>query len=43
MVHKIISLTYYVLKRVNTTVWGGIENTKKVSTVVKSGLSFTDT
>ena len=36
-------LTRDILRGVNQTVWGGAEGAKKVSTVVKTGLSGTDT
>ena len=40
---KVFSATYDILKGVNATVWGGLEEAEKVGTIVKTGLSGADT
>ena len=40
---KIALVPLDILKGINATVWGGSENAKKVSIIVKSGLSIADT
>lgn len=37
-----VVLTKDILKGVNQTVWGGVEGSQKVSSIVKTGLSGTD-
>ena len=39
---KIFKCTLDILKGVNTTVWGGIEEAEKVGKIVKTGLSGAD-
>ena len=39
---KIAGATYDVLRGVNTTVWGGVEEAEKVGKIVKTGLSGAD-
>ena len=39
---KIIDVTYDILRGVNVTVWGGIEEAEKVGKIVKTGLSGAD-
>ena len=39
---KLIGASYDILKSVNTTVWGGAQEVKKVETIVKTGLSAAD-
>ena len=39
---KIAGATYDILRGINATVWGGVEGSQKVGTIVKSGLSGTD-
>jgi hypothetical protein len=39
---KIITVSYDILRGVNATVWGGIEEAEKVGKIVKSGLSLAD-
>lgn len=39
---KIISVTYDILRGVNSTVWGGVEEADKVNKIVKTGLSGAD-
>lgn len=42
MVSKIIRVSYDILRGINTTVWGGIEEAEKVGKIVKTGLSGAD-
>ena len=39
---KITGVTYDVLRGVNATVWGGVEEAEKVGKIVKTGLSGAD-
>ena len=39
---KIFRVTYDILRGVNATVWGGVEQAEKVGTIVKTGISITD-
>lgn len=39
---KIATVTYDILRGVNTTVWGGVEGAEKVGKIVKTGLSGAD-
>jgi hypothetical protein len=39
---KIAGVTYDILRGVNATVWGGVEEAEKVGKIVKTGLSGTD-
>jgi hypothetical protein len=39
---KIISVSLDILRGINTTVWGGVENAEKVGKIVKTGLSGAD-
>ena len=36
---KILDVTYDILRGVNTTLWGGVEEAEKVGKIVKIGLS----
>ena len=42
MIKKIFGDTYDILRGVNTTIWDGVEGTKKVGKVVKMGISGAD-
>ena len=35
-------MIYYILRGINTTVWGGVEGAEKVGTVVKTDISGAD-
>ena len=37
-----MGVTYDILRGVNTTVWGGVEQSEKVGKIVKTGLSGAD-
>jgi hypothetical protein len=39
---KIFTVSYDILRGVNTTVWGGVEEAEKVGKIVKTGLSGAD-
>ena len=39
---KIFGATYDILRGVNATVWGGVEEAEKVGKIVKTGLSGAD-
>lgn len=39
---KIIGVSYDMLRGINATVWGGVENAEKVGKIVKTGLSTAD-
>src|SRR6056300_1389557 len=39
---KIIRATYDILRGVNATVWGGVQDAEKVGKIVKTGLSGAD-
>ena len=39
---KIIGTTYDILRGVNATIWGGVEEAGKVGTIVKTGISGAD-
>lgn len=39
---KILGATYNILRGVNATVWGGVEEAQKVGKIVKTGLSRAD-
>ena len=39
---KIADTTYDILRGLNTTVWGGVEEAEKVGKIVKTGLSGAD-
>ena len=39
---KIIGVSYDILKGVNATVWGGVQEAEKVGTIVKTGISGAD-
>ena len=39
---KIVGTTYDILRGVNATVWGGIEEAEKVGQIVKTGMSGAD-
>ena len=39
---KIVSVTYDILRGVNATVWGGVEEAEKVGKIVKTGVSGAD-
>jgi len=41
-VSKIVGVTYDILRGVNATVWGGVEEADKVNKIVKTGLSGAD-
>jgi len=42
VVRKIFSVTYDILRGVNATVWGGVEQSQKVGKIIKTGLSGAD-
>jgi len=42
MVRQTIKLTNDILRGLNATVWGGVENGKKASTIFKTTISGTD-
>ena len=39
---KMIGVSYDMLRGINATVWGGVENAEKVGKIVKTGLSTAD-
>jgi len=39
---KIVRATYDILRGINATVWGGVEEAQKVGKIVKTGLSGAD-
>jgi len=39
---KIVKVTYDMLRGLNATVWGGVEEAEKVSKIVKTGVSGAD-
>ena len=39
---KIVSVLYDILRGVNVTIWGGVQEAKKVGKIVKTGLSGAD-
>jgi hypothetical protein len=39
---KLIRVSYDILRGLNTTIWGGVEETEKVGQIVKTGLSGAD-
>ena len=42
MVGKIFGVTYDILRGVNATIWGGVEEAGKVGEIVKTGISGAD-
>jgi hypothetical protein len=41
-VSKIATVSYDILRGVNTTIWGGVEQAEKVGKIVKTGISGAD-
>lgn len=39
---KLVTVSYDILRGINTTVWGGVEGAEKVGKIVKTGLSGAD-
>jgi hypothetical protein len=39
---KIVSVSYDILRGVNTTIWGGVDKAEKVGKIVKTGISGAD-
>lgn len=42
MVKKILGTAYDILRGINATVWGGVQEAEKVGTIVKTGVSGAD-
>lgn len=41
-IKKITVVSYDILKGINATVWGGVEGAKKVSKIIKTGMTGAD-